>query len=218
MANAIQSVRPYSTFASYVVKTPEQEQAKAAFMQLSEALVQGAPQFQSGQNPIPNAAIYSMAGGPGIGKTHLMEAVINDVHQRAPDLFNSLFLMRENFTHATMTAIFDHTFGRKPIILIDDLYSDTQSVEKISPGGVIGMMNFISYAYENRCLVLTTCNFPFLSGVLEKVKQEDKVGRVYSRCQEMFSRGGEFEIKGPDHRQTLAAQAGKSGGLPVFKL
>ena len=217
--NQIGNIRAGSTFAGYIPHTDEQKAALAAFKGLAEQLVAAASGFKPGVNPLSNASLFTMVSGPGTGKTHLMEAMLNYIRENSPELLKHIYLFRDNFTHATMTAVGDYSFDGKPIIFIDDLFSEHQSVNSLHPATEItGAMNFLSYAYENRCLVVITCNFPFVSGILPRIQERDKVGRIYSRCQEMFASAGEFHIKGPDYRTILAQKAAENKGpVPTLR-
>jgi DNA replication protein DnaC len=208
--NALDEVRPESTFANYVPKTPSQTEAAQIFQKVAGLIIEQANNIRTSEYPFPHARLLSFFGGPGRGKSHLMEALVNDILQQAPDLKEKIFLLREDFTNAMrgQPGAALNAFDGKPIILIDDLFSECQSVEDLHPKSeVMHLMRFIAEAYERRPLIITTSNFPFVKGIIEKIQEVDTVGRATSRCDEILSRGGEVEIAGPDGRIEIASNS-----------
>jgi len=142
-------------------------------------------------------------GNPGVGKTHLQEAIVNHIAQVNPAVLARLYLSRYDFTLENLSSAF--SYGGCPVILIDDMYARHQSVESLHPNTDLdSFKKFISRVYENRCLVIVTTNFQFKDGILQRVKSIDKIGRVTSRMNELMACSGEIHLKGPDYRCILA--------------
>jgi DNA replication protein DnaC len=209
--NALKSVRPKSSFDSYKPQTEEQKEALAWMSGMADWLISLQDSFAGGSNPLEDGTLFFLSGQPGTGKTHLLEAVINDIRERAPELLDSIYLFRDKFTSKFCSGVYEFSFDRKPIIFLDDLFSEHQSIGDLHDATDIpAISSLISQAYERRWLVVATSNFPLMSGILDRIKKVDKVGRISSRCEEIITgRGQEFEIKGPDYRAIIASQAKK---------
>lgn len=217
--NRIKEVRPDSLFENYQPLTESQKKALAFFKNISSILTESdmAKRIISDEFPFPTAAFYVFSGKPGVGKTHLMEAVVNGLTAQNPKLRDRIFLLRDNFTTMMYGMSGDNFFNNKPIILLDDLYAEIQGPEGLKGFGYVEKLTqFLMQVYERRSLVIASSNFPFIENVLPLVRQHDIIGRSTSRIAEMFGRGGvgELEIKGPDYREIIAqmAQTGEHGG------
>lgn len=207
--NEITNIRPTSRFDTYKPNTESQRDAMQTLQAISDQFVGLKDQFSRNANPFGSGAIFVLSGGPGRGKSHLLEALIQDVTERAPNVVDNMFLLRKSFVHHTITGITKDTFGNRPIVLIDDLFSEHQSVSSLHPSTDIKYLSqYIAYAYENRIVTIATCNFPFMDGILPKIEEVDKVGRIASRCAELITaNSGEFQIDGPDYRRIMAEEA-----------
>lgn len=207
--NAINTVRPNSLFSNFSPQTPEQEEALRTFRNMADTIVSNEASFGHSGSPFTDGSLWVVSGKPGTGKTHLLEALINEVVSRAPSLRSQMYLLRDSLTrHGVGTGIHDYSVDSKPIIFIDDAFADHHSVETLHVRTDLQiLMSLITYVYESRSLCLVTTNFPFLNGILPRIKEADPVGRIYSRCQEILvARAGEMEIKGPDYREIIAIQ------------
>ena len=207
--NEINNIRPKSTFDTYAPQEGAQSQleVKQAMLDLANNLIAASQGYYETGNPLQDGAFFILSSPPGRGKTHLMEALINHVSSAEPNMINYMFLLKRSFTTFTIASeISPLTFRDKPIIFIDDLFSQHQSVDTLKGATDIQKIGeLISAAYDNRWLVVTTSNFPFLEGVLPKIAQNDTVGRVTSRCKEMLTaRAGEFILDGRDYRDIIA--------------
>ncbi|MBY0359681.1 MAG: hypothetical protein K2W82_16890 [Candidatus Obscuribacterales bacterium] len=158
-----------------------------------------------------------MYGGPGRGKSHLAEALINDVRIRAPDVYARMVLSRGEFYYDFQTD--SNPYGEAPIVVIDDMFHNKSSVDELhSATEIQSFMNFVSDLYDNHRLCIVTSNFSLLQagGILSRVRQVDKIGRIASRCQEILSNAGEIELLGDDFREELARRRKDKtpGGTP----
>lgn len=207
--NEINNIRPTSRFDTYKPSTDSQRQAIETIQAISDQLVGLKDQFARSANPFASGAMFVLTGGPGRGKSHLLEALVHDVAERAPSVVEKMFLLRKSFVSHTITGVGKHTFGNSPIVLIDDLFSEHQSVSSLHPATDIKYLSqYIAFAYENRIVTIATCNFPFMSGILPRIEESDKVGRIASRCAELITvNSGEFQMDGPDYRRVMAEEA-----------
>lgn len=207
--NEVRNIRPDSRFDTYVPKTDSQRDAMHTMKKLAQSLVDLQDVFKTSTNPFSKAAFFVLSGGPGLGKSHLLEALIHEVEESAPNVLDHMFLLRESFTLHTIGGVGSSTFDRRPIVLIDDLFSQHPSVDKLCPATDIkGLAQYIAYAYENRVVTIATCNFPFIDSILPKIKESDPVGRITSRCAEVITaNSGELTMDGPDHRMLMAEEA-----------
>lgn len=223
-SNRITDVRPDSTFDKFVPQTDSQRDAMTAMQTIADQLVAASDYItESGiSSPFNAASMFVLAGGPGRGKTHLLESVINEVGQKAPGVLSKMYLCRNKLYSAMAGGlVYEGMFDDCPIVLLDDLFSNVSSPSKLHPSTEIApLMNFIAWCYEKRVLTIATSNFSFLEEILPRIKQADPVGRIYSRCQEvMVAHAGEVVIDGPDYREILAQEAlarrkRPGGGLP----
>jgi hypothetical protein len=67
-------------------------------------------------------------------------------------------------------------------------------------------MSFIQMIYESRRFVIITCNFPFKTGILQRVEQIDTIGRITSRLKEITAGSGEIYLSGKDYREILSLE------------
>lgn len=210
--NSIGRVRPAVSFEAYKPETPEQEHVLILMKDLTGQLASGAERITSEESPFSNPMWIMLHGKPGTGKTHLIEAMVNELRINAPGVLARTHLSRDNFTYANMTSAND--YGGKPILIIDDLFSDVDSVNALSTGAISALKNFVMDSYEKNRLIVSTCNFPMKDGILPRIKAADPVGRITSRLAELLSYSGELEVKGPDHRLMHKPQG---GGFRLFE-
>ncbi len=201
--NLISQVRPSSTFNSFEKYDPEQEKFVQVVKRLADQIVAKADAICTQPYPFEHARLLIFWGEPGVGKTHLIEALVNHVKQAAPQVLAKMYLARENFTHANLSST--GSYGNAPIVIIDDLFAESHGLDQLHDATDIRcFMEFIKKMYEERRLIIITTNFAFKEGIVERVKKVDKVGRIVSRLNEILSRSGEFEFSGEDYRDRLA--------------
>ncbi len=205
--NCIKQIRPESTFANFKVYQPEQQVVLDTMKTLAQQIVDNAPLIVGQEYPFPYGQVIFLWSQPGHGKSHLLEAFASHILAEAPQLERSLYLARDNFTlrHIGFTDLYE----KRPIVMIDDLFSDFQSVDKLHPATDLKcLMNYLSAVYERRTLVIATSNFPMLSndGIVECIRSVDKIGRTLSRCEELLSTAGEIYLPGIDYRKEIAKE------------
>lgn len=205
--NEINNVRPTSRFDTYVAKTETQVHALRTMQAIAGNFLSLRNKFSECSNPFVGGAFFVLSGRPGTGKSHLLEALVTDVGEKAPNVLDHMFLLRRDFSLQTASGVTKGTFGR-PIVLIDDLFREHQSVSDLSRFDIQCLSNYIAYAYDNRLVTVATCNFPFMDGILARIEAHDKVGRISSRCAELIAvHSGEVQMDGPDHRRAMAEEA-----------
>jgi hypothetical protein len=156
--NGIAQLREGLTFGNFVARSTGQVAARTALMALVDELAGVEPH----RLPLPQARLYHLYGRPGRGKTHLMEAFLNEIQQRAPQLFRLCFLDRKNFTHSNM-VVADMRHHRAPIICVDEMFKEQQIDGELEPNtDVVALINWILAAYELRPILVVTSNFPML--------------------------------------------------------
>ncbi len=206
--NIIAQVRPDSTFDNFEIE-PGNESQKAAIKvlrNLTSLLVEGAENIKKLELPFRKGRIFNLFGKPGRGKSHLLESIVTEVGERCPELIERMVFTRSRFS---LDHLFDdQAYGGAPIILIDDLFQDQSTIDKLGYSELKAFMNFITMVYNRRNLVFMTCNFSIMQdrGILWKLKQEkkDEVGRIDSRAKELFGISRELELKGEDFREELS--------------
>lgn len=204
--NSIKDVRPGSTFELFVPKTDSQRQAFEAAKKIAESIVRNADSYASGMSPLASAKLLMLDGPPGVGKSHLIEAIINYVATHAPQACGAIYLSRYNFTHEHLSDGYD--YEHKPIVFLDDLY-----VEHVDPRrmhiatDLRAMSSWIKTLYEKRVLCVMSSNFSMTQHVFPRVAQADTIGRIASRVAELLKTAGEIHVDGPDHRASAEAPA-----------
>lgn len=206
MSNLVSQVRPSSRFDSYEPGTESQQEALERFTRLAAAITNSAEKILSSAYPFEHGRFIFVSGNPGVGKTHLLEALINEVTGNVPELARRIYLFRGRFTVRNISGISD--FDKCPIVVVDDLYAEYQTIDDLHPRTDIKvLMEMITMVYEKRQLVIFSSNFPLMEGIEERIRSVDTLGRTTSRLKELLANSGEMEIQGEDHRRILATKA-----------
>ncbi len=207
--NKIDQVRPGSTFEAFEIYDPEQQKVVDLLKRVADQLIGLTERVLNEEFPFDNGKVLFLWSKPGFGKTHLVEAFINRVKAANPELLTRMFLSRGSFRKDFDYDIYPYGTGT-PVVIIDDMFHDMQSVNQLHPSlELASFMRFITQIYDRRVLAIVTSNFPLLKGgIVEKVEEVDKVGRVASRMHELLSLSGEIHLNGKDFRQELATRRG----------
>jgi DNA replication protein DnaC len=221
-SNQLNQIRPESTFANFKVYHPQQKPVVDAIKGLADQIIDHADSIASEEYPFPYGQVISIWGEPGHGKSHLLEAFAGHILANAPQLAGSLYLARGSFTLRHIGGV--NLYDKRPIVLIDDLFAEKQSVNALNAHTDIQcMMDYLASVYERRTLVITTSNFPMFSqqelgnvGVDQLIARVDKVGRTLSRCKELFSTAGQMHLAGHDYRETKAQERKAGRGFLRF--
>lgn len=214
--NCINQIRPNSTFDNFEIYQEEQLTAVMAMKQLAQQIVNNAQRIHGQEYPFPFGKVIFLWSEPGHGKSHLLESFAAYILAEAPQLAASLYLSRDNFTlrHIASTDLYD----KCPIVMIDDLFSEEQSVKDLHPATDLPcLMKYLAAVYERRTLVIATSNFQMLGnhGIIERIRSVDKVGRILSRCEELLSSSGEVYLPGKDFRKVIAER--RRGNSPTHQ-
>ncbi|MBR5672105.1 MAG: chromosomal replication initiator protein DnaA [Spirochaetales bacterium] len=172
-------LRPEFTFKNFVI-SPKNELAANASIAISKAPGKS-------YNPL---LIY---GGVGLGKTHLMQAIGNDIYRRFPDK-KIVYVTAEKFTNEFIaalgqkkTAAFKNKYRGVDVLLIDDIHF-FQGKEGVQEE----LFNTFNALHEvNKQMVFTCDRHPkelknltermqsrFMSGLNTDLKLPDFEGRV----------------------------------------
>lgn len=194
--NAIEQIRPGSTFETF---SPQNEQAGNIALGLDRLANLAIDVIQKGAR-FNTAKVINLWGGPGRGKTHLIEAFCHKFVNSG--LIDKILLFRSDFfRYGADVSVLN---GDHPVVVIDDLWSRFQSLndEKLRDDMHIQFFgDFLAETYEKRRLVLVTSNFP-TEGILKRIEGIDQIGRTVSRMREIASKS--FELTGDDYREILA--------------
>jgi DNA replication protein DnaC len=231
--NKVNGIRLTSTFEDYVPVTESQTAALKLFQAMSANLLENSDRIikahSDGESPFPAGMLFVLTDKPGVGKTHLLEAMISQATEQKPALKECIFFSKNTplgyLTGYNLNdAEFHRTFGADRIIIIDDLFSDKEDISKLCKATDIKpLMALIMCAYEQRALVITTSNFSIRDQLLPIIAANDPNGRIVSRCAEIcFANSGEITVEGPDHRMEMAfrnkpSSSGFGGFIPVPK-
>ncbi len=220
--NHIRQIRPESTFENFKVYDPRQQQVLDTMQGLAHQIVENADAIAGQEYPFPYGQMIFLWSEPGHGKSHLLEAFARYILENAPELLDSLYLARGDFTLRHIGSV--NLYGKCPIVLIDDLFAEYQSTSALNVHtDLICLMNYLTAVYERRTLVIATSNFPMLSpakiaqvGIIQRIAEVDKVGRTLSRCKELLATAGEMHLAGHDYRDDIAKE--RKDGLRRVKL
>jgi DNA replication protein DnaC len=213
--NCVGAARPGSTFERYEPKTASQREAHVQFQRLVDGLIANEAAILASEHPFPAARLIFLWGAPGTGKTHLVEALIHRVRQRAPKLLlaNKLYLARKDFTLEHVASV--STYEGAPVVIVDDIWREHGGIDRLTSVDVRCFSDFILSIYERRTLVLVSSNFPIMAGILPLVKKYDPSGRAASRLSELLAGSGEMHLEGPDERQLIAERAGPGDAFTI---
>ncbi|MDR3423792.1 MAG: hypothetical protein P4M13_01760 [Alphaproteobacteria bacterium] len=92
--NIINEVRPNSRFSNYDPQTSEQRAALEIVRAMAGSIIENAENLAAGRASFTDGALWVLSGGPGVGKTHLIEAFINEIREKTPAL-SSLESLRD---------------------------------------------------------------------------------------------------------------------------
>ncbi|MBY0552724.1 MAG: hypothetical protein K2W95_35905 [Candidatus Obscuribacterales bacterium] len=201
--NKIAEVRSGSTFEEFQVYDSAQQRVVDLLKRVADHLLGRAPDVLNNEFPFDNGKVLFLWSKPGFGKTHLLEAFINRVKAGNAKLLQRMVLSRGLFEFDYQTC--DSPYG-VPVVVIDDMFHDKQSVSDLHPvGELASFMKFVTDTYERRALAIVTSNFPLLKGgIVERIAQVDKGGRIVSRMKELLACSGEIKLTGKDFRAELA--------------
>jgi DNA replication protein DnaC len=208
--NRIAEVRPGATFSTYYPDPayPSQAAMRDNLLTLSQAILAKAEAILTEDYPFKQGRMIFISGPPGVGKTHLIEALINAVVAGNAQLSSKILLLRGNFTRMHSGSFAD--FMGCPIVIIDDLYAERQSLDMLDASDLSVLMRLVMDVYESRRLVLLTSNFVLKKGVEKFIQDGDLVGRASSRLAELMANSGAVAIDGEDYRRKLAAARGEA--------
>ena len=220
--NALDKIRPQSRFNTFVSETEQQLHVCQTMQAVAHELASLETTFNgmSGRGystPFGDGSLMVLSGGTGRGKTHLLEALANELIEKAPKTASNVFLVKGSDLGAEL-AIHkqsDSAFDRKPIVFVDDFLSDNGSISELSGYEKTQVMDLMTNLYENRRLAIVTTNFPILEQLIPAIAAVDPVGRAVSRSKELIGANGfELILDGGDYREKLAQQKQRTG----FKL
>jgi predicted ATPase len=203
--NKIAEVRPGSTFDTFKVYDPAQQQVVDLLGNVADQVIARTPRILEEEFPFDNGKILFLWSEPGRGKTHLVEAFINRIRAADKRLAKKMVLSRGRFYFDFQLDI--NPYGDASIVIVDDMFHDKMSIGDLHPATEVqAFMRFISMVYDRRVLALVTSNFPMIEGggILSRVAQVDKIGRILSRSKEVLSGSGEIHLAGRDYREVLS--------------
>jgi chromosomal replication initiator protein len=173
-------LNPRYTFSNYIIG-PSNQFAQAAAKAVSDA---------PGRTYNP----FFIYGGVGLGKTHLISAIGNDVINRNPEIA-LIFVSAEQFTNEVVSAIrhekmgeFKHKYRNIDLLLIDDIHfiaNKTQTQEEF--------FYTFNALYETQKQIVISSDRP-----------PKELGAVTDRLKSRFSMGLIADIQPPELETKMA--------------
>ncbi len=156
------------------------------------------------ENPLPANAAIAVAknpgkaynplliyGGVGLGKTHLMQAIGNDIHRSTS--LKVLYTTAENFTNEFIELLrkgrvpeFKNKYRNADVLLIDDIHFFGTKGEKAATQEEL--FHTFNALYESQKQIVFTCDRP-----VEELKS------LSDRLRSRFSRGLNVDLKIPTY-------------------
>ena len=143
---------------------------------------------------------FLIYGGVGLGKTHLMQAIGNDIYRRTPEK-KVVYVTAENFTNEFIAAIrqsrasaFKNKYRGADILLIDDIHF-FQGKEAVQEE----LFNTFNALYEVNKQIVFTCD-----------RHPSELKNLTERMKSRFNSGLPADIKMPDFEARMAILKNKS--------
>lgn len=195
--NRIEEVRPTSTFDTFDPNTTAQGLALQLMIGLSGRLLDLSDEIHKTDLPFHHGHLHILSGPVGIGKTHLMEALVNSM---TPEVRDRTFWTSKNAVHASSS---NYLFLPKEccILLLDDWMNEYPDTSRWCEGNEINATKaLIETAYRRRLLVVLTTNLNVTTDAMGRVAGYDQKGRYTSRYAELLKRGFDLALDGTDFR------------------
>lgn len=194
--NKVDKVDSTNTFNSYKINNESQENAVKKLKKVCEYIKETKADFKQ-------ARAMFIHGGPGLGKTHLLNSIVNECQE----FKDNICFLRSNID-STFGMIYDGMIPEhKTILMLDDMFSEYHSIDQLHPATDIrSLINLIYMAYENKKLLIMNSNFNLVDNIIPMIERVDKQGRITSRLKEMMALSGSIEIIGQDYREILSTQ------------
>ena len=143
---------------------------------------------------------FLIYGGVGLGKTHLMQAIGNDIYRRTPEK-KVVYVTAENFTNEFIAAIrqsrasaFKNKYRGADVLLIDDIHF-FQGKEAVQEE----LFNTFNALYEVNKQIVFTCD-----------RHPSELKNLTERMKSRFNSGLPADIKMPDFEARMAILKNKS--------
>ncbi|MBO7430754.1 MAG: chromosomal replication initiator protein DnaA [Spirochaetia bacterium] len=186
------ALREEFTFSNFVVSTNNELAANAA---MAISMAPG-----KSYNPL---LIY---GGVGLGKTHLMQAIGNEIYRRFPEK-KVVYVTAEKFTNEFIAALFQHStpaFKNKyrgvDVLLIDDIHF-FQGKEQVQEE----LFNTFNALYEVNKQMVFTCD-----------RHPSELKNLTERMKSRFMSGLPTDLKIPDYETRIAILKKKCDQQKIF--
>ena len=143
---------------------------------------------------------FLIYGGVGLGKTHLMQAIGNDIYRQTPEK-KVVYVTAENFTNEFIAAIrqsrasaFKNKYRGADVLLIDDIHF-FQGKEAVQEE----LFNTFNALYEVNKQIVFTCD-----------RHPSELKNLTERMKSRFNSGLPADIKMPDFEARMAILKNKS--------
>ncbi len=202
--NLSSTFETYSPFPNFV----SQKEALIRIKAITDYLISSQTALLShDRRRTGKGSLVFLTGDAGAGKTHLLEAMTNELRQKAPELLGHTFLnVRDNFVSYLDNLRKDirvYPFAGKPVAVIDDIFHNYHTENDLYYHKALPtlMMDFINHVYEDGVIVIATSGYSFENIIYPMLLKQGANSGILSRYRSIMDvPGGELLVKGPDYR------------------
>jgi DNA replication protein DnaC len=194
-------MRTDKTFSNYKPQTESQKLATEKIGAYCNAITH---RIQTNQPISENSRLFILHGDSGTGKSHLLEAVHNEIEKesRTTGIPNPICFVEKRF-EVQMSIADMVCFQNKPIIIFDDLFQN-YNCGKLPEFIIKDFVAFLLMAYQKKVLVFCATNHEPVR-LFQSLIDYENHNRVESRICEMTRNGQNIiHIEGPDARRDPA--------------
>ncbi len=177
--NNIDTVNSKNTFESFVPRDASQETAHRMMSNVAKAIIKNENTIVSNVAAFAEPSLFWLSGPTGVGKSHLMDAVVNMTKAEAPRVTdaNRVLVFRDNFTREFIGGLDPRVFEKHTIILVDNLFDECETVSDLDPSSHgIALGNFLGANFKARGITVLSSR---LVGLKDNAR--DLLRRVDSR-------------------------------------
>ena len=157
-------------------------------------------------------ALIFIQGGCGTGKTHILDALVNELKQAAPAAIGNIYYTREAFEDRLFTPgspeeMHDECEHRA-VVILDGFSSVRSSLDRSGLHTYKTLSTLLEMAYEKKCLVVLSSVAPLADELIPFLKKHNAPDALLVRAESLIENGRHFSANtsGPNYRDNLRQQ------------